>query len=62
MSEKKKSKTVEDLRKVLINLKMASDRVSRKHGVIDDNGTWSDWNEWVDLRRAIQEAEYLLKK
>ena len=62
MNEKKKSKTVEDLRKVLINLKMSADRVSRKYGVIDDNGTWSDWTEWVDLRRAIQEAEYLLKK
>lgn len=62
MSEKKKSKTVANLRRVLFNLKMTADRVSRKYGVIDDNGTPSDYQEWVDLRRAIQEAGYLEKE
>ncbi len=62
MNTKKKSKTIEDFRNALWRLTVDAERVSGKYGVIDDAGTPSDWQEWIDLRRAIQNANYLLKK
>lgn len=55
MNTKKKSKTVEDLKICLTNLMLDAKRVSDKYG-------HNDWQEWVDLRRSIQQSINLLKK
>ena len=57
----KKSKTVEDLKNFLMDLMLTAKRVSDKYGH-NENDIPSDWTEWVDLRRSIQQSINLLKK
>jgi len=53
--ETKEAKEKRILRSKLIELVDAAERVSRKYGT-DEKGTPSDWEEWVELRRAIQQS------
>lgn len=56
----KKTKHAKAL-KTLYDIVVAAERVSNKYGC-NEAGEPSDWNEWVDLRRAIMEARYVLKR
>ena len=44
------------LRDLLWHLTYNAERVSDKYGV-DEEENPSDWQEWVDLRRSIQDAK-----
>ena len=51
----KEAKENETLRRLLLDLIWAAERVSNKYGT-DDDGVPSDWKEWIAVRVACQEA------
>jgi hypothetical protein len=56
---KKKTKLEKEnveLRKLLYHLSFSAERVLKKYGVNDD-GTPKDWEEWVDLKVAINNTK-----
>jgi len=59
---KKKSKLEKEnaiMRDLLYHLSFDAERVSDKYGVDDDDKP-SDWKEWVNLRKSIQNAKPFL--
>lgn len=51
---------IKNLLSALQRLVADSERVSGKYGMNED--VPSDWNEWVDLRRAIMEAKHAIAR
>lgn len=56
MKDKKITKQNTLLRSLLFDIVMAAEKVSNKYGR-DDQDKLSDWTEWVELRRTIQQAK-----
>ena len=56
MKPKKQEKVSRARQEALQELVLAAERVSDKFGCHED-GEPSDWSEWVELRRAIQNAK-----
>lgn len=57
MNRPRLEKDNETLRQILERLVDAAERVSDKFGYDDGSSNEpSDWDEWAELRRAIQEA------
>ena len=61
MKTQRPEKRIADLVSALRNLVTDATRVSNKYGHLED-GTPSDWNEWIDLRRRLTEAEHALAR
>lgn len=61
MKTHRPEKRIALLVEALEDLVYASDRCSYKYGCHDD-GTPSDWSEWVELRRCLRQALHALAR